>query len=161
MPPEPRAFRERLRALRTREAFRFPAEDVPAHYRRAAVLIPFWEQAGTVHVPLTRRSRQMSRHAGQIAFPGGLLEAGDTWEQAALREAGEEVGLDPEAVEVTGRLDDDWNGAESWIAPVVGLTADLLLEALAWVGGDGNDAAGARRLYDLRRYLAHRPSPAS
>jgi 8-oxo-dGTP pyrophosphatase MutT (NUDIX family) len=98
----------------------FPADSIPAHFRKAAVLILFWEGAGDARVLLTRRSREMSRHAGQVSFPGGLLEAGETWEEGALREAEEEVGIEPARVEVVGRLDDAWSGSGNHLVPVVG-----------------------------------------
>jgi len=120
---DPARFRARLRQLRRRERFVFPRESLPRHFRRSAVLIPFWEEAGDVRVLMTRRSSEMSRHAGQVAFPGGLLEGGETWEQAALREAQEEVGIDASLVEVVGSLDDAWSGAGSHLVPVVGWLA--------------------------------------
>ena len=55
-------------------------------------------------VVLTRRSQSLRSHRGEISFPGGRLDAGETPEQAALREADEEVALAPEAVELVGRL---------------------------------------------------------
>lgn len=112
-------FRERMRALATRSTFRFPSDSIPGDFRRAAVLIVFWEEEGELKVLLTRRSSRMSRHAGQIAFPGGLLEDGEDWVEAALREAHEEVGLDPSLPQVLGRLDDAWSGARSHLVPVV------------------------------------------
>ena len=84
------------------------------------MLILFWEVPGDTCVLLTRRSLEMSRHAGQVSFPGGLLEAGESWEEAALREAEEEVGIDPTRVEVLGRLDDAWSGSGNHLVPVVG-----------------------------------------
>ena len=206
----PRA-RAHLERLRSRAPYRFPEHAVPAHFRRAAVLVPFWAEPAALRVLLTRRASRMSRHAGQVAFPGGMLESGETHEQAALREAHEEVGIDPALVEVLGRLDDAWSGAGSHIVPVVawlrarprleanpaevdeilvadvadllkpasrseervlrdgveyvnpivewpggrayGLSADLLLEALAWVSG-GTPERGPARLRDLDSWKA-------
>jgi 8-oxo-dGTP pyrophosphatase MutT (NUDIX family) len=70
--------------------------------RDAAVLVAFYEEAGDVHVVLTRRSENLRSHSGQVAFPGGRIDAGESAIQAALREAYEEVDLDPEVVEVLG-----------------------------------------------------------
>lgn len=112
---------EGLRSLAERHPVQFPQELVPPHFKHSAVLIVFWPEDGSLRVLLTRRSSRMSRHAGEIAFPGGLLEEGETPKEAALREAQEEVGLDPGTIEVVGRLDDAWSGAGSHMVPFVAL----------------------------------------
>lgn len=117
------AWTGRLRSLAARDPLVFPAESIPKHFRRAAVLILFWEEGASLRVLLTRRASRMSRHAGEIAFPGGLLEGDETSEQAAVREANEEVGLDPAAIEVIGRLDDAWSGAGSLLVPWIALAS--------------------------------------
>ena len=66
----------------------------------AAVLVPVIAHAGGATVLLTRRADALSSHSGQIAFPGGRLDPGETAADAALREALEEVALDPAGVEV-------------------------------------------------------------
>ena len=73
---------------------------------RAAVLVPLFEDgSGDVRVVLTKRPMTMPTHAGHIAFPGGRPDPGDGGPVAtALREAQEEVGIDPEAVELMGFL---------------------------------------------------------
>jgi 8-oxo-dGTP pyrophosphatase MutT (NUDIX family) len=72
----------------------------------SAVIAPLYDLDGEAHVVLTRRSRRMRAHAGEVSFPGGRAEEGDTDLVAtALREAQEEVGLDPASVEVIGELD--------------------------------------------------------
>ena len=72
--------------------------------RPAAALVPIEPGAG---VWLTRRSTQLPTHAGQVSFPGGKIEDSDgSPEMAALREAQEEVGVDPAQAEVLGRLPD-------------------------------------------------------
>lgn len=116
-------FRARLARLRERRPFRFPQAEVPAHFRRSAVLLAFWAEADAIRIVLTRRSADLAEHAGQIAFPGGGLDPGEPWVAAALREAHEEVGLAPDAVEVVGQLDDAWSGAGHHIVPVVGWLA--------------------------------------
>lgn len=73
----------------------------------SAVLVPLTDslpgQSG-VHVLVTRRARHLRFHPGEVSFPGGRLELGETPTEAALREANEEVGLDPGAVNVRGEL---------------------------------------------------------
>lgn len=88
----------------------------------AAVLVPI------VHGPapgilLTKRTSTLSSHAGQVAFPGGRMDPGETAVQAALREAHEEVGLRADLVEVTGWLPDYLTGSGFRISPVIGLLA--------------------------------------
>jgi len=72
----------------------------------SAVLAPLYDHDGEAHVVLTRRSRRMRAHAGEVSFPGGRVEEGDADLVAtALREAEEEIGLDPTTVEIIGELD--------------------------------------------------------
>jgi 8-oxo-dGTP pyrophosphatase MutT (NUDIX family)/RimJ/RimL family protein N-acetyltransferase len=71
---------------------------------RAAVLIALFEEAGETRVVLTRRSSSLRAHRGEVSFPGGRIEADETPVQAALREADEEVGIDPSVPEVLGEL---------------------------------------------------------
>src|SRR4051794_35455449 len=86
----------------------------------AAVLVPI-----VLHpqpsILLTLRAAKLSAHAGQVSFPGGRIEAGETPEAAAVREAAEEVGLDPRLPELLGRLPDHATGTGFRITPVVGL----------------------------------------
>jgi len=85
----------------------------------AAVLVPIiWHPAGP-GVLLTLRSARLSSHAGQVAFPGGRMEAGETPEQAALREAAEEVGLDPRRATLIGSLPEHLTGTGYRVTPVV------------------------------------------
>ena len=75
-------------------------------------------------VLMTRRSDSLASHTGQIAFPGGRLDPGETAGQAALREAFEEVALDPGVVELLGLGDPYETGTGFLVTPVVGwLTA--------------------------------------
>jgi 8-oxo-dGTP pyrophosphatase MutT (NUDIX family) len=90
-----------------------------AENRPAAVLVPLEPGRG---VWLTRRSGAMLNHAGQVSFPGGKVDPDDgSAEAAALREAWEEIGLDPASVEILGRLDDHITGTGFHITPVVAL----------------------------------------
>lgn len=69
-----------------------------------AVLVALFEEDATVRVLLTRRATHLRRNQGEVAFPGGRVEPGETPIQAALREAFEEVALDPATVELIGQL---------------------------------------------------------
>jgi 8-oxo-dGTP pyrophosphatase MutT (NUDIX family) len=89
----------------------------------AAVLAPLIERPEGLCVLFTQRADQLRRHAGQISFPGGRCEAGETPWTAALREAHEEVALDPALVTVAGLTG-------YHITPVVGfVAAEVVLAA--------------------------------
>ncbi|WP_367849568.1 CoA pyrophosphatase [Rhodoferax sp. WC2427] len=93
--------------------------------RQAAVLIPIVLHSlaqGGPTILLTQRTAHMSSHAGQIAFPGGKVDASDAdASAAALREAWEEVGLPPEYVQVIGQLPAYVTGTAFIVTPVVAL----------------------------------------
>jgi 8-oxo-dGTP pyrophosphatase MutT (NUDIX family) len=82
----------------------WPAGFDPARARNAAGLLLVFPKGGLAHVLLTVRADSLQRHGGQISLPGGVVEPGETYEQAALREACEEVGLRPEGVRTIGPL---------------------------------------------------------
>lgn len=87
----------------------------------AAVLIGLVERAGGPHLLLTQRTAHLRDHAGQISFPGGRVERWDASIAAtALREAQEEIGLDPAKVEVLGELASYDTATGFRIHPVVG-----------------------------------------
>ena len=88
--------------------------------RPAAVLVPLIEHAGGVSVLLTRRADTLRKHQGQIAFPGGGIDPGETPWQAALREADEEVGLSPGLVALVGLSTPFRTLTGFHITPVVG-----------------------------------------
>ena len=88
--------------------------------RPAAVLVPILLRPAPT-VLLTLRAPNLSAHAGQVCLPGGRIEPGETAEDAALREAEEEVGLNPGAARVVGRLPEHLTGTGYRITPVVAL----------------------------------------
>lgn len=93
-------------------------------YKDAAVLFAVAEINGTASVLLTLRTAHLSSHSGQIAFPGGKIDAGETGLQAALREAEEEVGLRAEDMEVLGEFGTYYSGSGYAIAPIVAVLND-------------------------------------
>ncbi|MGY2895151.1 NUDIX hydrolase [Deinococcus sp. UYEF24] len=96
-------------------------------FRRAAVLVGLTLEPDP-RMLLTVRSNDLPTHKGQISFPGGSLEAGETTVQGALREAHEEVGLDPAGVQVLGELDDVVTPFRFHVTPVLArLPAELHL----------------------------------
>ncbi|HUP46101.1 MAG TPA: CoA pyrophosphatase [Thermoanaerobaculia bacterium] len=110
-----------LGELRRRLASR-PALEIDApQYRRAAVLIPLIRNGGHWSILFTRRSENLAAHSGQIAFPGGAVERGETLEAAAIREAEEEVGIHRGDVELIGRLDDLITNSGFLVAPFAGV----------------------------------------
>jgi 8-oxo-dGTP pyrophosphatase MutT (NUDIX family) len=99
--------------------------ETPAPLRvNAGVLAPLFEEEGEVRVVLTRRSVDLRTHQGQVSFPGGRLETGEEPAAAALREASEEVGLDPSLVTTVGWLHPVLTMVSgSFILPVLGTLA--------------------------------------
>jgi len=96
--------------------------------RPAAVLIPLYlsESPGVEHetwqVLLTRRTNSVAEHQGQVAFPGGRADTTDTTpEMTALREAHEEIGLDPTKVRILGRMKSLHTISNYMVTPIVGV----------------------------------------
>ena len=98
-----------------------PDAALVARARPAAVLAPIVARREGLSVLLTLRASDLRSHSGQIAFPGGKIDPGETPLAAALREAHEEIGLDPGFVEPVGWLDPYLTGTGFRIAPLVAL----------------------------------------
>jgi 8-oxo-dGTP pyrophosphatase MutT (NUDIX family) len=88
--------------------------------RPAAVLVPIVEHDDGPTILLTRRADALARHAGQVAFPGGRADDGEAPWETALREAHEEVGLEPERVTVAGLARPYETATGFVVTPVVG-----------------------------------------
>lgn len=102
--------------------------------RASAVLVPLRVGASGTEVLLTRRSQSMRHHRGEISFPGGRMDPGETPLDTALREAHEEVGLDPDAVTVIGELDHlNTVVSRSYIVPKVAIV-DAAVEVRPMTG---------------------------
>jgi 8-oxo-dGTP pyrophosphatase MutT (NUDIX family) len=78
--------------------------EYPADTRQAAALLLLYPADGELRLPLTVRAGHLPRHAGQISLPGGATDPGETIAEGALREAAEEIGVDPSQVRVLGEL---------------------------------------------------------
>lgn len=90
--------------------------------RCAAVLVPLAPVDGEWHLLYTRRTDRVESHKGQVSFPGGACDEGETTpEQTALREAHEEVGILPQDVRVLGRLTNMITITHFRVTPVVGV----------------------------------------
>jgi mutator protein MutT len=95
--------------------------------RLSAVLVAVADGAEGAEVLLTRRSMDLRHHRGEISFPGGRVDPGEAPVDAAVREAHEEVGLDPAAVAVVGGLDHlNTTVSQSYIVPFVARLAEPL-----------------------------------
>jgi 8-oxo-dGTP pyrophosphatase MutT (NUDIX family) len=88
---------------------------------RSAVLVAVFEDAGEAWLVFIRRAASLRRNAGDVAFPGGFQDDGEDIVTTALREAQEEIGLDPGAVEVIGELDHAITVSSIEMVPIVGL----------------------------------------
>lgn len=107
-------------ALRGREPARF---DGPAEgYARAAVLVLIVRHPDGPRLVYTRRTDQVLHHKGEVSFPGGACEEGDSDAvSTALRETWEEIGVNPADVEVLGELDEIITRSNFIVTPVVGV----------------------------------------
>ncbi len=104
----------------------------PVNGRRAAVLVPVINDTEP-GLLLTRRSSRLRKHAGQVAFPGGMQDASDdSLIFTALREAQEEVGIQPDQVQVVGVLPAVTSSTGFAVTPVVGIIPAGLPLAKRW-----------------------------
>ena len=88
----------------------------------AAVLIPLLRQDDAWHLLFTRRTDKVESHKGQVSFPGGACDEGETTpEETALREANEEVGINPQKVRVLGKIINMITITSFRVTPVVGI----------------------------------------
>lgn len=110
------------RALETSgPALRSERELQPGIDRASAVLAPLYEDGGELHVILTRRTWNLRSHSGEVSFPGGGQDPGESLWETALREANEEIALDPSGVRRIGELDHLATvTSRSFIVPYVG-----------------------------------------
>ena len=98
---------------------------IPGDAKTGAGLLLFYPREGGVHTVLTLRNAGLQHHSGQLSLPGGTVEPGESVSDAALREAGEEIGLAQGAVEILGNLTPLYIPVSGFaLHPVVGLTAD-------------------------------------
>lgn len=88
-------------------------------FRSAAILVPILKTATGYELLFTVRSSQLSNHAGEISFPGGRVDEGESLDEAARREAFEEIGLTVTREALLGYLDDVPSPAKYIVTPVV------------------------------------------
>lgn len=139
--------------------------------RPAAVLVPVVDRGAEATILLTRRTATLRSHAGQIAFPGGGIDATDEGpEAAALREAQEEIGLSPEFVEPLGLAADYLTGSGYRIAPVLAVVrpgftltlnpdevADVFEVPLSFLMNPANHRRNSREWQGMTRFFFEMP----
>jgi 8-oxo-dGTP pyrophosphatase MutT (NUDIX family) len=114
---EPRSW---IMDIRERLVTPPPRRLAASDLRPAAVLVPLYVDAGELWTILTKRADTLPSHRSQIAFPGGGRELKEDPWGAAVREAHEEIGLDPKTVLPLGALDEGETPAGFRVIPCVG-----------------------------------------
>ena len=109
-----------LENLFSREFFTFADADIPENFGRSAVLVLLWPSSQGLKTVLTKRAAHLSKHPGEMCFPGGVLDDGESSSAGALREFEEEMGVPRGSITVVGRLDDAWSGSGYHMVPIVG-----------------------------------------
>jgi 8-oxo-dGTP pyrophosphatase MutT (NUDIX family) len=117
----------------------FPAASAQDGARDAAVLILLYPRGDALLFALTRRPEAMRHHKGQISLPGGAREGAETPEETAVREAREEIGVDPGKVEILGRL------SSLYVPP----SNFLIVPVVAWAARRPDFALDAREVDEL------------
>jgi 8-oxo-dGTP pyrophosphatase MutT (NUDIX family) len=93
-----------------------------AYVRNAGALLLLYPGPDEVLLPLTVRHDDLPHHPGQVSLPGGAADPGESADHAALREAHEEVGIEPSSVRVLGSLSPVWIGVSGYLVhPIVGV----------------------------------------
>jgi 8-oxo-dGTP pyrophosphatase MutT (NUDIX family) len=117
-----RALRERLEPIEYADAPGDSLESNRSSARKASVLLGLFDQNNETYLAFIRRASTLRAHSGEIAFPGGATEVNDVSAiGTALREAQEEIGLDPSRVEVLGIMPPVFTVVSNFlITPVVG-----------------------------------------
>lgn len=133
----------------------------------AAVLVAIVTHPDGARVILTRRSETLRKHTGQVAFPGGRGEPGEAPHETALRETVEEIGLDPQHVDLVGLSSPYRTGTGYHVVPVIGLVRpgftlspdpsevarvfetpfDLLMDHNRYIAREGEFPSGVKRQY--------------
>jgi len=94
----------------------------PRDARRASVMLLMHARGGEITIPMVKRRDDLEFHAGEMAFPGGGLEIGESWEEAAVRECNEETGIKSDQIEVLGILTPMYVfGSFNLVMPIVGI----------------------------------------
>lgn len=135
--------------------------------RDAAVLVPVVDDGDEAKIILTQRTASLRKHSGQIAFPGGAVDPEDgSPEEAALREAQEEIGLDPRFVEPLARLPNYYAPSGFRITPVLSVVKrgfeltlnptevdDVFEVPLSFLMNEANHQQGSRQFNGSERHF--------